>query len=477
MKALPFDKSVYATRRARLKNLGLSGIALFPANPDAAFNYPANTYHYRQDSHFSYFFGLHMPGLAGWIDFDSGEEILFGNDVDIDDIIWMGPQPSMTELAAGVGVAETQTYDKLEAFVQKARSQGRRIHFLPPYRGKLMIHLGQLLDIPAHEVRAAASVELIKAVVSLKEIKDQLEINEIEKAIDIAWLMHTTAMKMAKPGMVEQEIAGTIEGIALALAGPVSFPVILSVDGQTLHNHNHHNTLSLGRMLVVDAGCEMPSLYSSDITRTVPVGGKFDTRQREIYEIVLKAENESIAFMKPGIEYRQAHFLAARIIAQGLIDLGLMKGNAEDAVAAGAHTLFFPHGLGHMLGMDVHDMEGLGENYVGYDEHTQRAKEFGTAYLRMGKKLRPGHVLTNEPGIYFIPALIDKFRAEGRFTDFVNYDKVEKFKDFGGIRIEDDVLVTETGHRILGKPIPKTVEDVEATCAQLRDWIKVPGVF
>jgi Xaa-Pro aminopeptidase len=477
MNALPFDKSIYASRRKRLKTLGMSGIALFPANPDASFNYPANTYHYRQDSHFSYFFGLNMPGIAGWIDFDSGEEILFGDDVDIDSIIWMGPQPLINELAQSVAVSQTQSFEKLDSFVNKARSQGRKIHFLPPYRGKVMIQLGQLLDIPAHEVRNAASIDLIKAVVSLKEIKDELEINEIEKAVNIAGLMHSTAMKMARPGIVEREIAGTIEGIALALAGPVSFPVILSVDGQTLHNHNHHNTLSVGRMLVVDAGCELASLYSSDITRTVPVGGKFDTRQREIYEIVLKAETESIAMMKPGIEYREVHMFASRIIAQGLIDLGLMKGNAEEAVAAGAHTLFFPHGLGHMLGMDVHDMEGLGENFVGYDEHTQRAKEFGTAYLRMGKKLKSGHVLTNEPGIYFIPALIDKFRAEGRHKAFINFDKVEKYKDFGGIRIEDDVLVTANGHRILGKPIPKTVAEVEATCAQLRDWIKVPGVF
>ncbi|HMM10469.1 MAG TPA: aminopeptidase P family protein [Bacteroidales bacterium] len=477
MKKLTFDESVYTDRRQQLKKLGLNGIALFPANPEASFNYPANTYHYRQDSHFSYFFGLNIPGLAGWIDFDSGEEILFGNDVDIDDIIWMGPQPAMTELAALAGIGQTQTIEKLDDFVNKARSQGRKIHYLPPYRAKVMIQLGLLLGIPAHEVRNAASVDLIKAVVSLKEIKSDLEIAEIEKAVDVAWLMHTTAMKMARPGIVEQEIAGTIEGIALALAGPVSFPVILSVDGQTLHNHNHHNTLAKGRMLVIDAGCELASLYSSDITRTVPVGGKFDTRQREIYEIVLKAETESIAAMKPGLLYRDVHFLAARIIAQGLKDLGLMKGDVDEAVAAGAHTLFFPHGLGHMLGMDVHDMEGLGENYVGYDEHTQRAKEFGTAYLRMGKMLKPGHVLTNEPGIYFIPALIDKFRAEGKFVNFVNYDKVETYKDFGGIRIEDDVLLTADGHRILGKPIPKTVADVEATCAQLRDWIRVPGVF
>lgn len=472
-----FEKQVYAGRRSRLRELMKDGVALFPANPEASFNYPANTYHYRQDSHFSYFFGINHPGFAGWVDFESGEEILFGNDVDIDDIIWMGPQPSVADQAAKVGISSTFPYAKLHDFVKKAVAQGRNIHFLPPYRAKVMIELGQLLGIAAHEVRSGASVALIKAVVKLKEIKDALEISEIEKAVDIAWLMHTTAMKMAKPGMVEQEIAGTIEGISLALGGPVSFPVILSVDGQTLHNHNHHNILADGRMLVVDAGAELPSLYSSDITRTIPVGGKFNQRQKEIYEIVLKANTDSIAAIKPGHEYREMHLLAAKVIADGLKSIGLMKGNTDDAVAAGAHTLFFPHGLGHMMGMDVHDLESLGENYVGYDEHTQRSTQFGTAYLRLGKKLKPGFVLTNEPGIYFIPALIDKFRNEGKFTDFINYDKVETYKDFGGIRIEDDILVTETGHRILGKPIPKTVADVEETSAQKREWLKIDGIF
>lgn len=472
-----FAKTVYADRRNRLKKEINQGVALFLANPEASFNYPANTYHYRQDSHFSYFFGINHPGFAGWIDFESGEDILFGNDVDIDDIIWMGPQPSVADQAAEVGITKTFGYKQLAEFVTKTLSQGRKIHFLPPYRGKVMIELGQLLNLPAHEVRAAASVELIKAVVKLKEIKDALEISEIEKAVDIAWLMHTTAMKMAKPGMVEQEIAGTIEGISLALGGPVSFPIILSVDGQTLHNHNHHNMLKEGRMLVVDAGAELHSLYSSDITRTVPVGGKFNQRQKEIYEIVLKANVDSIAAIKPGHEYREMHLLAARVITEGLKAVGLMKGSTDEAVAAGAHTLFFPHGLGHMMGMDVHDLESLGENYVGYDEHTQRATQFGTAYLRLGKKLKPGFVLTNEPGIYFIPALIDKFRSEGKFTDFINYDKVETYKDFGGIRIEDDILVTETGHRILGKAIPKSVADVEATAAETREWLKFPGIF
>jgi Xaa-Pro aminopeptidase len=472
-----FQKEVYAERRLKLKKEIQGGIALFMANQEAAFNYPANTYAYRQDSHFSYFFGLNHPGFAGVIDLDNGKEILFGDDVEIDDIIWMGPQPSVTDQAAQVGINEVYAFGKLEDYLKKAIAAGRTVHFLPPYRGAMMITLGHLLGIAAHEVKAKASIPLIKAVIKLKEIKSQLEVAEIEKAIDIAWLMHTTAMKMAKPGIIEQEIAGTIEGIALAHGGPVSFPVILSVDGQTLHNHSHHNVLKEGRMMVVDAGTETQSLYASDITRTVPVGGKFSTRQKDIYEIVLKANIDSIAAIRPGVEYRDVHLIASKIITEGLKTLGLMKGNTDDAVAAGAHTLFLPHGLGHMMGMDVHDMEGLGENYVGYDEETKRASQFGTAYLRLGKKLKPGFVLTDEPGIYFIPALIDKFRNEGLFKDFVNYDKVETYKDFGGIRIEDDILVTENGRRILGRPIPKTIADVEATCAEPREWLKIPGVF
>jgi len=470
-----FDKEVYAGRRSRLKKEVKAGVALFLANPEASLNYPANTYFYRQDSHFSYFFGIHQPGLAGWIDFDTGEELLFGDDVTLEDIIWMGTQSSIADQAAQIGVETSLPYAELEKKIKKTIAQGRTIHFLPPYRGKVMIELGMLLDIPAHQVRAGSSIELIKAVVKLKEIKDSLEISEIEKDVDIAYLMHTTAMKMAKPGMIEQEIAGTIEGISLALGGPVSLPIILSMDGQTLHNHSHHQTLKEGRMMVVDAGAELPSLYSSDITRTTPVGGKFNQRQKEIYEIVLKANMDSIAAIKPGYEYREMHLLAARVIIEGLKEIGLMKGNTDDALAANAHTLFMPHGLGHMMGMDVHDMEGLGEDYVGYDEHTKRATEFGNEYLRLGKKLKPGFVLTNEPGIYFIPALIDQFRSEGKFTNFVNYDKVETYKDFGGIRIEDDVLVTDSGYRVLGKPIPKTVADVEKTAAEPREWLKKEG--
>jgi Xaa-Pro aminopeptidase len=295
----------------------------------------------------------------------------------------------------------------------------------------------------------------------MRSIKEDIEIAELEKAIDVAYLMHTTGMKMAKPGIIEQEIAGAIEGIALSHYGPVSFPVILSIDGQTLHNHYHGNTLREGRMLVIDAGCESALHYASDITRTVPVGGRFNQRQKEIYEIVLKTNTETIKAIKPGTYYREVHLLAAKTIASGLKDLGLMKGNIDEAVVQGAHALFFPHGLGHMLGLDVHDMEGLGENFVGYDNTVSRSDQFGFAFLRMARKLEPGFVITDEPGIYFIPALIDQWRSEGKFTEFINYDKVETYKDFGGIRIEDDVLVTKDGYRVLGKPIPKTVAEVE----------------
>ncbi len=461
-----FKKEVYTDRRNKLRAEVKSGIALFLGNVDAAFNYPANQYHFRQDSNFLYFFGLQNPGFAGVIDFDNDKDYIFGNDFEIDDIIWMGVQPKVASLAAKAGVENTTPYDDLVKFISEAKKEGRKIHFLPPYRGETVIELSALLGIDNADVKANSSVELIKGVVALKEIKSIVEIAEIEKAVATAYEMHTTSMKMAKPGVVEQEIAGTIEGISIALGGPVSFPIILSQDGQTLHNHSHSNVLELGRMMVTDAGAETHECYASDITRTVPVGGKFNTRQAEIYQIVLDANMVAIDAIKPGLKYRDVHFLVARTIIEGLKKAGLMKGDTDEALAAEAHTLFMPHGLGHMMGMDVHDMEGLGEDYVGYDDTTKRATTFGTAYLRLGKELKPGYVLTVEPGIYFIPDLIDQFRSEGKFINFVNYDKLETYKDFGGIRIEDDILVTEEGHRVLGKPIPKTIAEVETVMAK-----------
>lgn len=456
-----FSPAVYSERRRKLRAELSGGIALFLGNTDVAFNYPANQYTFRQDSNFSYFFGLDHPDLAGLIDLDEGKDIIFGNDLDIDDIIWMGKQPSMAEQAAKAGVTLTFPLGDLAGYIGMAISKGRKIHFVPTYRAETRVQLAGLLKADHNKVHDMVSPDLIRAIVKLRMLKDDIEVKEIEKMVDVAYVMHTTAMKMAKPGVVEQQIAGTIEGIALSHCGPVSFPVILTVNGQTLHNHYHGNTLSEGRMLVIDAGCENDLHYASDITRTVPVGGKFSQKQKEIYEVVLKANTEAIKAVKPGVPFKEIHLLAATEIAKGLTALGIMKGDPKEAVAKGAHTLFFPHGLGHPLGLDVHDLEGMGENYVGYDNEVQRSKEFGLAYLRFGRKLQPGFVMTIEPGIYFIPDLVEIWKNENKNAEFINYDKVMTYLDFGGIRIEDDVLVTADGVRVLGRPIPKTVAEIE----------------
>ncbi len=460
-----FKAEVYKGRRAKLHSLMKSGLALFIGNVEAPMNYPANTYHFRQDSDFLYFFGLDHPDFVALMDFDSGKDIVFGNDYDIDDIIWMGPQPTVKELALKCAVTDSAPLSKLEEVIKDALSKKRKIHFLPPYRGESKMTLGSLLKENPCQMKTLASVELIKAVISLRSIKEKIEIDEIENAVDIAYEMHVTAMKMCKPGIREQEIFGTLEGIALSKGGGTSFPIILSINGQTLHNHAHGNVLKKGKMLVTDAGAETNLHYASDITRTTPVGGKFSTQQKEIYEIVYKANTECIKAMKPGMSNRDTHFMACRIIAEEMKALGLMKGDIDEAVAAGAHTLFMPHGLGHMMGLDVHDMESLGENYIGYNEEVKRSDQFGTAYLRFALPYKPGHVLTIEPGCYFIPELIERWKSEGKYKDFINYSKLDKYMSIGGIRLEDDVLITEKGHKVLGKAIPKSIKEVEAVCS------------
>jgi len=459
-----FPSEVYKKRRQKLKELLPEGIILIPGNKEVPYNYPANTYRFRQDSSFSYFFGLNEPDLAGIIDPENDREILFGNDVSLEDIIWMGPQPLLKEKATAVGIKETFTLPALQDFIKGALQAKRKIHYLPPYRSEVLLFLHNILGLNPGEIVSDASTDLIRAVISLRSIKDAYEITEIEKMVNVAGEMHTTVMRLAKPGRKESEIAGIIEGIALASGGTSAYPVILSKHGEILHNHSHANILKAGDLLVTDAGAESELLYASDITRTVPVGGKFSPRQREIYNIVLAAEVNTIQRIKPGKPHLEVHLAAARDIVMGLKEIGLMKGDVDEAVSAGAHALFFPHGLGHMLGMDVHDMEGLGEEFVGYDEEIKRLQQFGTAYLRLGKKLQPGFVLTDEPGIYFIPALIDSWYSERKFEQFINYSRVLEYKDFGGIRIEDNLLVTETGCRVLGNPIPKTAEEVEEAC-------------
>ncbi len=460
-----FQNEVYKRRRARLHRIMKTGLAIFPGNREVPMNYPANYYHFRQDSDFLYFFGLDLPGFTGVMDFDTGKDILFGNDFDIDDIIWMGPQPGLKELAFRCGVTDTLPLSGLEAVMQEARSKNREIHFLPPYRAETKMMLGSLFKENPCQMKISASLNLIKAVVSMRSIKEQIELDEIEKAVDTAYEMHVTAMRMCKPGVREQEISGTIEGIAFSRGAGISFPVILSINGQILHNHLHNNILVKGKMMVTDAGAESDLHYASDITRTTPVGGKFNAKQKDIYNIVLDANKESIKNAGPGLSNLELHLRACRIIAEGLKELGLMKGSTDEAVASGAHALFMPHGLGHMLGLDVHDMEGLGENNVGYNENIKRSSQFGLAFLRFALPFQPGHVLTIEPGCYFIPELIDKWRAEKKFTEFINYNKIPDFMDVGGIRIEDNIAITDSGNRLLGKPIPKTAEEIEAVAS------------
>jgi Xaa-Pro aminopeptidase len=461
-----FEKEVYINRRNRLKSMIGKGIAVFTGNVESPVNYPDNTYHWRQDSDFLYFFGLDLPGLTAVIDFESGEEIIFGNDFDVDDIVWMGPQPAVTALAERAGIKKSYPSANVEDYVNKALKEGRTVHFLPPYRAETKMTLGALLHENPCQMRTKASEQLIKAVVSLRSVKEDVEIAEIEQAADVSCEMQTTAMRLCKPGMTEREIFGIIEGIAWSKGGGPAFPTILSINGQTLHNHVHINTLKEGRMMVTDCGAESLRHYAADLTRTTPVGGRFSQRQREIYEIVLRANTESIRIARPGMSNKDLHLNACRIIASGLKDLGLMKGNVDEAVAEGAHALFMPHGLGHMMGLDVHDMEGLGENYVGYNDEVKRSSQFGLKSLRFALSYKPGHVFTVEPGIYFIPELYARWKSEGKHTQFIDYAKFETWLDFGGARIEDDVLITATGSRILGKTAPKTVAEIESVCAE-----------
>jgi Xaa-Pro aminopeptidase len=383
----------------------------------------------------------------------------------MDDIIWMGPQPTVKELALKCGISDTALMTKLMDAIKDVQLKKRKIHFLPPYRGETKMKLGALLKENPCQMKTLASVDLIKAVISMRSIKEKIEIEEIEKAEDIAYEMHVNAMRMCKQGAREQDIFGAIEGIALAKGWGTSFPIILSINGQTLHNHSHGNILTKGKMMVCDAGAETNLHYASDITRTTPVGGKFNDKQKDIYEIVLKANTEAIKATRPGMSNRDLHFMACKIITTEMKNLGLMKGDVDEAVIAGAHALFMPHGLGHMMGLDVHDMEALGENFIGYNDDVKRSEQFGTAFLRFALPYKPGHVFTVEPGCYFIPELIEKWKAEGKLKEFINYSKIDAYMSIGGIRIEDNVLITEKGHKVLGKPIPKTIKEIESICS------------
>ncbi len=458
---MAISKEAYLRRRKQLMEQVESGIILLLGNEEIGMNYPSNTYHFRQDSSFLYFIGINKPNFNAILDADEHKTYLFADDYSLDDIVWLGDQPTVKEQAEAIGIHNTASFSHLEAFLSNAIVQGRPVHFLPPYRLHNIQKLSNWLSIPMDEVKTKASASLTKAVIQQRAIKEDEEIAEMEKAVNVSKAIHEIMMRKAKAGMKESELAGIAEGVAMAMGGSLAYPPIVTVNGQTLHNHYRGNTLASGQLVLADVGADVASVYASDITRTFPVDHTFTSQQKDIYNIVLKANEDIIAALKPSVYYKDMHLKASQIIAEGLKAIGLMKGNAVDAVEAGAHALFMPHGLGHMIGLDVHDMEDLGEKHVGYSEDTERSKQFGTAHLRLAKKLDTGNVLTVEPGIYFIPPLINRWQSERKFTEFINYDKLDDYYNFGGIRIEDDVLITANGHRVLGKVIAKTIQEVE----------------
>ena len=459
-----FSKQTYINRRQELKKLVGTGVVILFGNNESPANFPANGYYpFRQDSSFLYFFGQQRDGLIGVIDIDNDIETLVGDDIDIDDIVWYGSVDSVHDMAEQVGVANSAPMKTMKTICNDAMRNHRKIHFLPPYRHDIMIQIFDLLGIHPNQQKESASMDLIKAVVKMRSTKTQEEIDELERAAVIGYKMHTTAMRLTKPGVTEKFIGGQVDGIANSYGSMVSFPTIFSQHGEIMHGNPSMAELQSGRLVLCDAGAETINHYCSDNTRTYPVDGKFTDRQLSIYKVVEECHDQVLQLARPGVKYADVHFAICRIIFNRMKELGLAKGNTEDAIAQGAHAMFLPHGLGHMMGMDVHDMEPLDQINVGFDEETRpNLEQFGTNCLRMGRRLEEGFVVTDEPGIYFIPDLIDKWRAENHCADFLNFDELDKYKDFGGIRIEDDVLITKDGCRFIGKDrIPYHPQDVE----------------
>ena len=457
-----FSKQTYIERRKRLSELVGSGLIVLMGNNDASCNYPANVYKFRQDSSFLYYFGQEREGLAGVIDIDNQQEYLFGDDIDIDDIIWTGYVPSVKDLGEEVGVTNSGSMADFAQKLQSAKQSGQAIHFPPPYRNDIKIRLGDILGLHPLALQEASSLKLIKAIVSIRAIKTDEEVAEIEKALSVGYEMHTTAMKLCKPGVTEKYVAGILEGVAHSKGFMTSFPTILSMHGEIQHGYPSTRPMEAGRLMLCDCGAESFEHYASDNTRVTPISGKFTPQQLDIYQIVEACHDHAIEIAKPGIKWYDVHMSVARLMTEMLQQIGLMKGDIDESVAAGAHAMFFPHGLGHMMGMDVHDMENLGQIYVGFDDEVRPSTQFGTNCLRCGRRLQPGFVMTDEPGIYFIPHLIDLWESQGMHKDFICYNKLSAFRDFGGVRLEDDLLITETGNRVLGeKIIPYHPKDVE----------------
>jgi Xaa-Pro aminopeptidase len=457
----PFSPQTYQERRHKLLQKVDSGLIVLLGNDEAPMNYKDNVYHFRQDSTFIYFFRVNKPGYAAIIDCEGGTSTLFGHDSTMDDVIWTGPVPSLAEEAAASGHCTYGSIDQFYDAISNARSQGRKIHYLPAYRGDNAIKLSSILQIHPTELNNNASVELIKAIVDLRAVKSADELSHIETAINITREMHMTAISFSKPNLYEYEVVAEMQRICHKYDSDFAYGIIFSINGQTLHNHYHHNKMTSGRMVLNDCGVETQACYASDITRSFPVDKRFTQRQKDIYTIVHEMEVKSIESLQPNVKYKDVHINAYKIMLDGLKNLGLVHGDVETMVHEGVAGLFMPHGLGHMMGLDVHDMEDLGENFVGYTPDVKRSTQLGLKSLRLARALQPGFVLTVEPGIYFIPELIAKWKADQKFSNFINYTALEAYLDFGGVRIEDNVVITENGHRILGEYIPKTISEIE----------------
>ncbi|MDH6304070.1 Xaa-Pro aminopeptidase [Parabacteroides sp. PF5-5] len=454
-----FNKKTYIARRAKLKQTLGSGLLLFLGNDESGMNYADNTYHFRQDSTFLYFFGLPYAGLNAIIDIDNDKEIVFGDELTIDSIVWMGTQPTLKEKGESIGITDIRPAKEIEEYLKNAQQKKQAIHYLPTYRAEHQVKLLSWLGIfPGTE---KPSVPFILGVVNQRNYKTEEEIVELEKACTVTADMHLTAMRMVRPGIYESEVAAAVAEVAYASNYQLSFPIIATINGQTLHNHYHGNMIKSGDMLLLDAGAETEMGYAGDMSSTIPADSTFTTRQKEIYDISVAAHEAAVAALRPGVVFEEVYDLALKVIMEGLKEMGFVKGDPMEAVKAGAAALFMPCGLGHMLGLDTHDMENLGEVYVGYDGRP-KSTQFGRKSLRLGRKLEPGFVLTIEPGIYFIPELIDLWKGENKFTEFINYEKVVTYKDFSGIRNEEDYLITENGARLLGKKIPIRTEEVES---------------
>ena len=464
-----FHAATYQSRRdallARLRDAGARGLVLLPGHVDSPMNYRDNAYDFRQDSSFLYFCGLQQPELALLLDIDDGSATLHGDDIGIDHLVWTGPLPSVAERAALSGIERTATTARLAATLASARAAGRPVHFLKPYRGETRLALAAWLGLADAQIDDAASRALTLAAIALRAVKSTAEVSEIENALHVTRDMHHLAMRLSRAGVVEQEIVGAMEGLALAHGRRLAYPSIFTSRGEILHNHDHSVKLKGGELIVNDTGANSPIGYASDITRTIPAGGKFSGLQAELYDLVLDAQTQAIAAVAPGVPYRDIHELACRVMVDGMKTLGFMRGDAAEAVQAGAHAIFFQCGTGHMMGLDVHDMEGLGENDVGYGEGFTRSTLFGHKSLRLARPLQAGFVVTIEPGVYINRWLTERWQAEGRHAAFIDYAMFDKHADFGGIRIEDDILVTTDGRRELGPPIARTRADVEARCA------------